>query len=175
MLLGDINAGIWPSRLGESQMRQWSKVTGSAWHGPLSYYTANCRPVLSSERAPHRNKSANFRQQHSDRKYIWSQVPQRCSKPRHTDWPTVSRKVTSTSAVKWLWLCNVTSASGQSQSNAWATLFKSRKTKLKKKKKPHTTFQKYDVSETLFSSLLNIKQRTSSRNPVIPSNSVKTI
>jgi hypothetical protein len=29
----------------------------------LSDYTANFRPVLSSERALHRNKTANFRQQ----------------------------------------------------------------------------------------------------------------
>jgi hypothetical protein len=28
---------------------------------PSSDYTANWRPVLSSERAPHRNKTANFR------------------------------------------------------------------------------------------------------------------
>jgi hypothetical protein len=34
----------------------------------LSHYTANCRPVLSSERAPNRYKTANFTQQHSDRK-----------------------------------------------------------------------------------------------------------
>jgi hypothetical protein len=34
----------------------------------------SCRPVLSSERAPHRNKIANFRQQHTNRKwslYVW--------------------------------------------------------------------------------------------------------
>jgi hypothetical protein len=35
---------------------------------PLSDYTANCKPVLSSERAPHVKKTTNFRQQHSDRK-----------------------------------------------------------------------------------------------------------
>jgi hypothetical protein len=52
-------------------------------------YTANCRPVLSSERASHRNKTINFRQQHSDRSNIWSQVPQGCSILRHTDWPSV--------------------------------------------------------------------------------------
>jgi hypothetical protein len=38
-------------------------VTGSARLGPLSDCTADCRPVLSSERAPHRNKNANFRQE----------------------------------------------------------------------------------------------------------------
>jgi hypothetical protein len=43
-------------------------VTGPARLGPLNDYTANCRPVLSSERAPHSNKTANFKQQHSDRK-----------------------------------------------------------------------------------------------------------
>jgi hypothetical protein len=68
LFLGDINTGTWPSRLGESQMGELSMVTGSARLGPLSDYTANCRPVLSSERAPHRNKNANFRQHHSDRK-----------------------------------------------------------------------------------------------------------
>jgi hypothetical protein len=41
-------------------------VTGSARLRPLSDYTANFRPVLPSERAPHRYKTANFRQQHSD-------------------------------------------------------------------------------------------------------------
>jgi hypothetical protein len=35
-------------------------VTGSARLGPLSDYTANCRPVLSSERALHGNKSSKF-------------------------------------------------------------------------------------------------------------------
>jgi hypothetical protein len=54
---------IWPCRLGESQMRQKRMVTGSARLGPLSDYTANCRPVPSSERAPHRNKTATFRQE----------------------------------------------------------------------------------------------------------------
>jgi hypothetical protein len=43
-------------------------VTGSEQLGPLSDYTANFRPVFSSERALHRNMTANFRQQHSDRK-----------------------------------------------------------------------------------------------------------
>jgi hypothetical protein len=60
--------GTWPSRLGESQMRQQSIVSGSERLGLLSDYNANCRPVLSSERAPNRYKTANFRQQHSDRK-----------------------------------------------------------------------------------------------------------
>jgi hypothetical protein len=35
--------------------------TGSARLGPLSDCTANCRSVLSSERVPHRNKTATFR------------------------------------------------------------------------------------------------------------------
>jgi hypothetical protein len=44
-------------------------VMGSKRLGPLSDWTTNCRPVLSSERALHRNKTARL---------------------------TVSRKVTST-------------------------------------------------------------------------------
>jgi hypothetical protein len=35
-------------------------VTGSARLGPLSDCIANCRPVLSSERAPHRDEDSNF-------------------------------------------------------------------------------------------------------------------
>jgi hypothetical protein len=35
-------------------------VTGSERLGPLSDYTADYRPVLSSERAPDRYKTANF-------------------------------------------------------------------------------------------------------------------
>jgi hypothetical protein len=38
-------------------------VTGSMRLGPLSDCTANCRPVLSSEREPYRNKAAKFRQE----------------------------------------------------------------------------------------------------------------
>jgi hypothetical protein len=38
-------------------------VSGSERLGPLSDCTANCRPVLSSERAPHRNKAATFGQE----------------------------------------------------------------------------------------------------------------
>jgi hypothetical protein len=34
-------------------------VTGSERLGPLSDYTANCRPVLSSERAPYMKKESN--------------------------------------------------------------------------------------------------------------------
>jgi hypothetical protein len=38
-------------------------VTGSARLGPLSDGTTNCRPVLSPERASHRDKTATFRQE----------------------------------------------------------------------------------------------------------------
>jgi hypothetical protein len=41
-------------------MRQESMITGSVRFGPLSDYTANCRPVLSSEKTPHRNKTTTF-------------------------------------------------------------------------------------------------------------------
>jgi hypothetical protein len=37
-------------------------VSGSERLGLLSDYTANCRPVLSSERVPNRYNTANFRQ-----------------------------------------------------------------------------------------------------------------
>jgi hypothetical protein len=47
-------------------------VTGSERLGSSSDYTANWRPVLSSERAPQRNKTSNFRQQHSDRNLVAS-------------------------------------------------------------------------------------------------------
>jgi hypothetical protein len=48
------------------------------------------RPQISDSNTP---KGSN----------IWSQVPQGCSIPRHTDWLSVSRKVTSTSTstVEW--------------------------------------------------------------------------
>jgi hypothetical protein len=38
-------------------------VMGFARLGPLSDYTANCRPVLSSERVPRRDKIATFRKE----------------------------------------------------------------------------------------------------------------
>jgi hypothetical protein len=63
LFLGDINMGIWSSMLEDSQMGQQSMVTGSARLGPLSDYTSNCRPSLSSERAPQTDKTATFRQQ----------------------------------------------------------------------------------------------------------------
>jgi hypothetical protein len=57
--------------------------------GPLSDCTANCKPVLSSERSPHRSKTATLRQQHSDRKKYLVQVSQGCSTASHTDWLSV--------------------------------------------------------------------------------------
>jgi hypothetical protein len=38
-------------------------AAGSERLGPLSDCTADCRPVLSSERAHHRDKIATFRQE----------------------------------------------------------------------------------------------------------------
>jgi hypothetical protein len=43
-------------------MRQQSMVLGFERLRLLSDYTANCRPILSSERASNRYKTANFRQ-----------------------------------------------------------------------------------------------------------------
>jgi hypothetical protein len=70
-------------------------VTGSERLGPLTAYTANCRPVLSSERAPHRHMTANFRQQHSDRKYLIASPTRVLDTKAYL--LTVSRKMTSTS------------------------------------------------------------------------------
>jgi hypothetical protein len=62
---------------------------------PLTDCTANCRPVLSSERAPKEKRKAIFREKKGKSK-IWSWAPKGCPTPRHTDWLTVSRKVTLT-------------------------------------------------------------------------------
>jgi predicted nucleic acid-binding Zn ribbon protein len=55
-------------QVGRVSKRQHSIVTGSARLEPMSDCTANCRPVLSSEREPHRNQTATFRRQPSGRK-----------------------------------------------------------------------------------------------------------
>jgi hypothetical protein len=62
---------------------------------PLTDCTANCRPVLSSEKAPKEKRKAIFRRKKGKSK-IWSWAPKGCPTPRHTDWLTVSRKVTLT-------------------------------------------------------------------------------
>jgi hypothetical protein len=69
-------------------------VTGAARLEPLSDYTANCRPVFSLERAPHRNKTANFRQQ---QEVISGSKSHNGARYQDilTDRPTVSRKVAS--------------------------------------------------------------------------------
>jgi hypothetical protein len=63
---------------------------------PLTAHTANCRPVLSPERAPNRYKTANLRQEHSDRKLYLVASPISVLDTK-IYWLTVSRKVTSTS------------------------------------------------------------------------------
>jgi hypothetical protein len=103
LFLGDINTGIWPSRLRESRM-----VTGSEQLGPLSDYTERGRPTDTRPQISDSNIPTGSN--------IWSQVSQGCSIPRHS----VSRKVTSNfemsewtrdqdiltdwpSVVTWLW------------------------------------------------------------------------
>jgi hypothetical protein len=66
-------------------MRQLSMVTDSVRLEPFSDCTANCRPVLSVERVPHRDKTATFRQQPSDRKLDLATSTREDSTPRHTD------------------------------------------------------------------------------------------
>jgi hypothetical protein len=60
----------------------------------MTYYDwlTSDRPDLSSERAPHMDRTATFRQMN---KYL-IMSPRRGSKPRQTYWLTVSRKVTLT-------------------------------------------------------------------------------
>jgi hypothetical protein len=67
---------------------------------PLTDCNANCRPVLSSERAPKEQRKAIFRQKKGKSK-IWSWAPKGCLTPRHTDWLTVSHKVTLTLTLVW--------------------------------------------------------------------------
>jgi hypothetical protein len=91
---GEINMGTWASRLGESQMGQKIFVTASVWLVPFSDCTENCRPVLSWERAPKRDKATNFRQQHPDRK-LYLIVSSTRVLDTKTYWLIVSRKITS--------------------------------------------------------------------------------
>jgi hypothetical protein len=71
------------------------------WRG-LAAYT-KYKPVLSSERAPHKNKTVTVKRVIN----IWSWVADGAgSTPRLTDWLTVSRNVTLTLTFDWLthWL-----------------------------------------------------------------------
>jgi hypothetical protein len=68
-------------------------VTGSVRLGPMSDCTSNCRPVLSSERAPHRNKTTTFRQQPSDRKQYLVGSTREGSTPRYNYWPSVIKQL----------------------------------------------------------------------------------
>jgi hypothetical protein len=77
-------------------MRQYGIVTGSERLGLLSDYTA-----IADSSSRQRGRPTETRPQISDSNIptgsnIWSQAPQGCSIPRHSDWLTVSRKVTST-------------------------------------------------------------------------------
>jgi hypothetical protein len=67
LFLGDINMGIWPSRMGSLRWDDevWLRVLSDSRR--LSDCTANCRPVLSSEKVPYRNTTATFLQQPSDK------------------------------------------------------------------------------------------------------------
>jgi hypothetical protein len=58
LFLEDINTGTWPSRLGESRMRQDFDSRVTALARPRSNSTVNYRPVLSSEMALQNNKAA---------------------------------------------------------------------------------------------------------------------
>jgi hypothetical protein len=88
LFLADINTGTWPSRLGESQMRQyiWSGFCGTCapewllWQGPKAIVRVNYRPILSSERAPHSKKPTIVKK----KKKIWSWAPDGSPTPKQT-------------------------------------------------------------------------------------------
>jgi hypothetical protein len=78
----------WPSRLGESQIdsKVWLLVLSDSDHWVITLkildsfsrqrgHPTETRPQLSDSNIPTENN-------------IWSQVPQGCSIPRHTDWLT---------------------------------------------------------------------------------------
>jgi hypothetical protein len=87
---------------GRGSLRWDSKV----WFRVMSYsdYWVITLQIAdpSSGRAPNRCKTANFRQQHSDRKWYLVTSPTRVLNTKTywlTDWLTVSRKVTLTSTL----------------------------------------------------------------------------
>jgi hypothetical protein len=88
----------------------WLRVLRDPNHWVIALETTDS--ILSSERVPHRNKTATFRQYLSDRKYCLVTSPRVGSTPRRTDWltdwptdrptdrPSVSRKLTSNATSK---------------------------------------------------------------------------
>jgi hypothetical protein len=99
LLLGDINTGTWPSRLGESQIwdsKMWPWVP---WDlnpriTALSRTSSNCkwptRPIVSVGAPPQQtcNSLTVIK--------IWSWAPDGCLTPRQTGWLTVGRNITLT-------------------------------------------------------------------------------
>jgi hypothetical protein len=75
---------------------------------PRTDCTTNYRPVLSSESVLHDEEQSNFPAKERKTK-IWSWAPKGRPTPRHTDWPTFSRKVTPTSnGTSWRWVISYT-------------------------------------------------------------------
>jgi hypothetical protein len=58
-------------------------------------------PVLSSERAPHRYKTTNSDSKISTGNNIWSQIPQGCSIPSHTDRLSVVKRLRLRLRLRW--------------------------------------------------------------------------
>jgi hypothetical protein len=79
-----------------------SGQTSSQWLDTKTYWLTLSRSDsdstsdLSSERAPHWDRTTNSRPWNLKRSNIWSNVRKVVSSPRHTDWLTVSRKLTLT-------------------------------------------------------------------------------
>jgi hypothetical protein len=110
-------------------MRQSCMVMSPPRLWPLADCTTNYRPVLSSERAPQDEEQKNFPAK-KGKSEIWSWAPNGCPTPRHTDWLTVSRKVTSTSrnrASLFSWVINTgTRPSRLAESEIWGSKIWSR-------------------------------------------------
>jgi hypothetical protein len=80
-----------------------SGKTSTKWARAKTYWLIVCHKVnltlrhgLSSERAPHRDRTTNSRPKHLKRKQYLFRRPQSGLDTRHADWLTVSRKVTLT-------------------------------------------------------------------------------
>jgi hypothetical protein len=104
LFLGDINTGTWPSRLGESQMRQVKcglEFCGTLtkewllWQGPEAIIQKITDPS-SRQRGCYKITNPQLFQENFKEKVKLVAGP-RWAPDTKTDWPTVGRNVTSTS------------------------------------------------------------------------------
>jgi hypothetical protein len=105
LFLGDINTRTWPSRLGESQMRQQNMAVSFAGLRPKSDCSGKAQKQLYSKLQTHplvredapKEQTRNCLKEISSREKNWSRVPDGRLTPRQTGRLTVGRKLTSTS------------------------------------------------------------------------------